>query len=300
MYQQRLIPSEKFDNSARSYGHIQALPVASSMGAEICGADLKNMTQEVFEEVQDALFRHKAIFFRNQKLSHAEHLAFSERFGEVTDDPYSSEEKDVHPHIVSIGKEANVVVGRAFGGGWHSDSPFLEKPPALTILRSVDVPPYGGDTLFADAALAYRALTPTMQKVLSSLRIHMSSKRQIQSLKSKGTLSREYATTGLEEKAFSGQCHPLVRTHPYTGEKSIYVAGGYSAGIEGMNEDESSIFIDFLMSHVIQHAMTCRIRWEPDMILMWDNRSCLHQAPNDYDGYRREMYRSMVAGEIPQ
>lgn len=297
MYQDRLIPSEAFDNRAREYRHIGAQPYASSMGAEIVGIDVNDMSEDVVAELKDALWRHKMVFLRRQKLNDAQHLAFTKRLGTPSHDAYA---KDGDPELVTpMIKEADHRLPMIFGGGWHSDSPFLPQPHAITILRSVEIPPYGGDTMFANAALAYRTLSPTMQELLTGLRIHHSASAAMARAQRLNSSTRGFASDEVRNKSVDGSVHPLVRTHPETGEKALYVTGGYSVAIEGMTENESDLLLNFLMEHIIQHHLTCRVKWEQDMLLMWDNRLCLHLAMNDYDGYRRAMHRSMVQGEVP-
>lgn len=305
----RLHPSGSFDNSALPCRFIEARPLAAAMGAEICGVDVPRMSEAQFEEVRQALFRHKMIFFRNQRLSHAEQEAFSLRFGPFAEDAYTSGvpgHRDVHPLI----KEADDRSKMVFGEGWHTDSPFLPEPPAITILRSVEVPPYGGDTIWANAALAYRTLSETYRRMIAPLRVHFSLRDVLgaaqASVELRDTPIGRLAATRSAEKLpddllrkISGSVHPMVRTHPVTGEKALYVDGAYAIGIEGMSEEEARPILDFLADHLVQHAFTCRLRWEADMLVAWDNRLCVHQAFNDYDGYRREMYRTTVAGERP-
>src|SRR5271169_871427 len=177
----RLHPTGQFDNHAAGYRHIQARPLAAAMGAEILGVRIATMSGEQFSEVRHALFRHKMIFLRSQgELSHADHETFSLRFGPFAEDAYTQGvpgHRNVHPLI----KEADDRSEMVFGSGWHTDSPFLPEPPAITILRSVQVPPLGGDTTFANAGLAYRTLSKTYQKIIAGLRTHFSLRDVLQS-----------------------------------------------------------------------------------------------------------------------
>lgn len=305
----RLHPSGKFDNSPLPCEFIEVRPLAAAMGAEISGVDVRGMTDAQFAEVRQALFRHKMIYFRNQTLTHAEHEAFSLRFGAFAVDAYTSGvpgHRDVHPLI----KEADDRSGMVFGEGWHTDSPFLPEPPAITILRSVEIPPYGGDTIWANAALAWRTLSETYRTMIAPLRVHFSMRDVLRAaqgaVETRDTpIGRLAATRGAEKlpddlvRKIEGSFHPMMRTHPVTGETSLYVDGAYAIGIEGMREEESRPILDYLAGHLVQHAFTCRLRWEPDMLVVWDNRLCVHQAFNDYHGFRREMYRTTVAGERP-
>jgi taurine dioxygenase len=302
-------PTGMFDNSARPTRHIEVLPLAAAMGAEIAGVDLSKLTDEQFAEIEQALFRHKMIYFRGQKLSHGDHEAFSLRFGPFAEDAYTSGvpgHRNVHPLI----KEADDKSKAVFGGGWHTDSPFLDQPPSITSLRSVQIPPYGGDTIWCNAALAYQALSPAYRRMIDPLRVHFSMQRVLkqahESVEVRDTpIGRLAATKTLSEmpediqRKVKGNLHPLVRTHPRTGEKALYVDEAYACGLEGMNDEESAPILEYLVEHVTQPAFTCRLRWEVDMMVLWDNRLVVHQAFNDYMGHRRELYRVTVAGETP-
>src|ERR1700685_4382235 len=165
----RLHPTGKFDNRAAAYRHIEARPLAAAMGAEICGVDATAMTDEQFQELRQALFRHKMIYLRQQKLTHGEQEAFSLRFGPFAEDAYTQGvpgHRNVHPLI----KQADDPSRMVFGEGWHTDSPFLPEPPAITTLRSIQVPPLGGDTMWANSALAYTMLSDTYREVIQGLR----------------------------------------------------------------------------------------------------------------------------------
>ena len=305
----RLHPTGKFDNHAASYRSIQATPLAAALGAEISAVDVAKLSDAQFTEIRHALFRHKMIFFRGQKLTHAEHEAFSGRFGAFAEDAYTQGvpgHRNVHPLI----KEADDPSKMVFGEGWHTDSPFLPSPPAITILRSIQVPPFGGDTTWANTALAYAMLSEVYRDMIQGLRVRFSLRDVLKSAQdavevSDSPIGRLAATRTLESlpedlrRKIAGNAHPLVRTHPVTGEKALYVDAAYAVGIEGMLPEESAPILRYLAEHITQPAFTCRLRWEPDMLVLWDNRLCVHQAYNDYQGYRRELYRTTVAGEKP-
>jgi alpha-ketoglutarate-dependent taurine dioxygenase len=305
-----LHPTGQFDNRAAAYRHIEARPLAAAMGAEIVGVRIAAMSGEQFAEVRDALFRHKMIYLRGQGgLSHADHEAFSLRFGPFAEDAYTqgvSGHRNVHPLI----KEAEDRSDMVFGSGWHTDSPFLPEPPAITILRSVQVPPFGGDTTFANAGLAYRTLSDTYQKIIAGLRTHFSLRDVLKSAHAAvevshspiGRLAATRDAPALSEdlqRKVRGSTHPMVRTHPVSGEKSLYLDPSYGIGIEGLSREESAPILQYLAQHLTQHAFCCRLRWETNMVVAWDNRLCVHQAYNDYQGHRREMYRTTVSGEKP-
>ena len=305
----RLHPSDKFDNTSKASNLIEVKPLAAAMGAEIAGVDIPTMSDEQFEEVRAALFRHKMIYFRNQKLAHADQEAFSLRFGPFAVDAYTSGvpgHRNVHPLI----KEADDRSEHIFGEGWHTDSPFLPEPPSITMLRSIQIPPYGGDTIWCNSALAYRTLSETYREMIAPLKVHFSIRDvmvsvQNNSMEREGPMANLASTRNADKlpddlvRKIEGSFHPMVRTHPVTGEKALYLDASYAVGIEGMRPEESRPILDFLAEHIVQHAFTCRLRWEPDMVAIWDNRLCVHQAFNDYQGFRREMYRTTVVGERP-
>lgn len=305
----RLHPTGKFDNHAAPARYIEVRPLAAAMGAEICGVDAARMTDEQFAEVRAALFRHKMIYFRNQKLTHADQEAFSLRFGPFAEDAYTQGvpgHRNVHPLI----KEADDKSKHVFGEGWHTDSPFLPQPPSVTILRSIQIPPFGGDTIWANSALAYDMLSDAYKRMIADLKVHFSMRDVLRSAQEGAELrdnpmGRLAATKGAGQlsddliRKVEGNFHPMVRTHAVSGEKALYLDSSYAIGIQGMTDEEAAPILGFLSEHLVQHAFTCRLRWEPDMLTAWDNRLCVHQAFNDYQGYRREMYRTTVVGETP-
>ncbi|WP_427967650.1 TauD/TfdA dioxygenase family protein [Altererythrobacter sp.] len=294
MREVRLSPSGAFDNAAREYRHITVAPISSSMGAELVGLRLAELTDEEFDELRHAFWRHKMLFARNQNLTHAEHEGFAARFGPFARDAYTQGVPGHRP-VQPIIKEADHRSKAMFGSGWHTDSPFLASPPSITILRAVEIPPYGGDTVWADTALAFRMLSPTMQDMLRPLKVRMSAAANMATQEKVSGKPLAFASDESREAALAGTAHPLVRKHPETGEEALYVDEVYAIGIDGMTEEESRPLLDFLTRHITQHAFTCRLRWEVGMVAMWDNRACLHLAANDFDGYRREMYRTTLA-----
>ncbi len=302
-------PTGKFDNTAKDYTYIKAVPLAAAMGAEILGVDITGLTDDQFAEIRHALFRHKMVYLRDQKIGHADQEAFSLRFGLFAEDAYT-EGVDGHANVQPVIKEADHRAPAIFGSGWHTDSPFLRTPPAISLLYGIEIPPFGGDTIFSNTVLAYETLSDTMKSLLAPLRVHMSMAEVVANTQRTVTpddtpLGRIAATrdhTRLPDdlqRKVDGAYHPLVRTHPLSGERSLYCDHTYACGIEGMEANEARAILDFLVSHMTQPAFTCRLRWAPGTLALWDNRICIHQAFNDYDGYRRVMYRTTVAGEAP-
>ena len=305
----RLHPTGKFDNHGRPAKHIQVLPLAAAMGAEIAGISIPELSDDAFAEFRQALFRHKMIFVRNQRLTHGDQERLSLRFGPFAEDAYTSGVPG-HPAVQPVIKEANDHSRMIFGSGWHTDSPFLPQPPSITMLRSIEVPPFGGDTIWANSALAYAALSDAYKTMIAGLKVRFSMRDVLRSAHDAaeqrdnpiGRLAAIDSGSVLPEpirRKVEGSAHPMVRTHPETGDHALYVDGTYAVGIEGMSDEESRPILDFLVDFVAQPEFTCRLRWEPDMVVLWDNRACIHQAFNDYDGYRREMYRTTVMGETP-
>lgn len=297
-------PPEYYDDAKNGYTAIKTVPLASAMGAEILDVDIPNITDEQFEQVKDALFRYKMIYFRGQtNMTIEDQEALTLKFGNFGTDAYTSGIEG-HPNVQRLIKEASTVIDWIFGDGWHTDSPFLARPPAVSLLQSLDIPPYGGDTWWSNSELAYDMLSDKMKEVIDDLKVHMSAAWVLQNVsKAKPELNDlsvgEIELTMDQQNMVKGNFHPLVRTHPVTGKKSLYCDCSYSMGIEGMTQEESKPIIDFLGWHATREDFNCRLRWEPNMLVIWDNRLCLHKAFNDYDGYRREMIRTIVDGEIP-
>jgi taurine dioxygenase len=304
-----LHPTGGFANHPAENRLIEVRPLAAAMGAEICGVSIADLSDEAFAEVEAALFRHKMIYFRDQQITHGEQEAFSRRFGPFAEDAYT-EGVAGHRHVQPLIVEAAQSVGMVFGAGWHTDSPFLPQPPAISMLYAVEVPPFGGDTIWANAVLAYETLSDTMKAMLAPLRVRMSMGRVVETAQAHqapdaSPLGRVAATRGLAQlpeeiaRKVEGRTHPLVRTHPVTGEKALYVDMTYTAGIEGLTAAEAEPLLKFLVEHLTQPAFTCRLRWAAGTYVAWDNRICVHQAFNDYQGFRRELYRTTIAGEVP-
>lgn len=298
-------PTGKFDNHAREYKHIKALPLAAAMGAQIQGVKLNDVSDEAFKEIEDALYHHKLIFFRDQEISFSDHENLVLKFGDFGTDAYTTG-VDGHPNIQPVIKEADTKTKMVFGSGWHADSLFLERPPSIAINYGKDMPPYGGDTMFSNTVLAYNSLSEGMKKLIAPLKVWMSGKNVARTMlaEKKGSV----AINGLgnieldvdTKQMIEGTYHPMVCTHPVSGEKSLFVDKTYACGIEGFTEAEAMPLLEYLGNFATQESFTCRLRWQSKTVIMWDNRICLHQAFNDYEGFRREMYRATVMGERPR
>lgn len=265
--------------------------VAGALGAEIGGVDLSQpLAEETIAAIRKALVEHQVIFFRNQTLTPEQQLAFGRRFGPLNIHPYVKGMAD-HPEVMEIIKEPSDRI--SFGGGWHSDMSFLEAPSIGSILYAVETPDYGGDTLFASQAAAFDALSPGLQATLEGLSaVH--------------SAGREYAPTGASaqkrgsmqiaeaEGAVGEYVHPIVKVHPETGRKALYVNPAFTMRIEGWSRRESKALLDYLFEHSRFEAFTCRFSWKPGSVAFWDNRSVWHFALNDYPGQRRHMRPSLA------
>lgn len=298
MWQVRVSPCGDFDNHPFKSSHFECEPLAAAMGAKVKGVRLPELSDEGVESLKAALWKHKMVYLEDQHLTHAEHEEFSSRLGPFAVDAYT-QGVEGHPDVHPIIKEADEVTPSLFGGGWHTDSPFLEEPPSITFLRQIEGPPYGGDTTWANCALAFKHLSKTYQDMLRPLRVHMSAKNNFATQAFLRGEAIDFGTPEKREQGLKGSYHPFVRKHPHTDEHSLYICDTYATGIEGMTTHEAKPIIDYLVQHTTQHAFTCRLKWKPGMVCMWDNAATMHLGPNDYDGFRREMYRTTIAGGVP-
>ncbi|HYM29890.1 MAG TPA: TauD/TfdA family dioxygenase [Candidatus Cybelea sp.] len=286
---------------AARYESIQVKPLAGALGAEVLGVDLSSdLGNQTFAEIHRAFLEHQVIFFRDQTLTPEQHKAFSARFGtlEVTRFVKAIEG---HPEIIPVVKEPEDVGKFNFGGTWHSDMTFLPAPPLGSLLYALDVPAYGGDTLWANMYRAYETLSPGMRKMLDGLTAIHSATR---AYGPRGAFARAGNQTRSmqidpSEAAEEEQEHPVVRTHPETGRKCLFVNPVYTIRFKDMTERESKPLLDFLNEHAVQPHNTCRFRWGRGSLAFWDNRCTQHLALNDYDGQRRSMHRTTVMGSRP-
>jgi taurine dioxygenase len=275
-------------------------PLAGAIGAEIYGVDLRDRDDSpMWIELRRAFLEYKVVAIRGQDMSAADLMRVGAKFGEPCYYPFAKG-MDGFPYVTEVIKEKHE--RKNFGEGWHTDTMYLEKPPRATMLYAVETPPRGGDTLFANTGAAYEALSGGMKTMLAPLRIVASGG---QKHRKGGPRAERFAHIGGmslqnvdRSDAFEAR-HPLVRTHPETGEKSIYVSRLHTLCLEGFTEEESLPLIDFLERHCTQPELTCRVRWEPGQLTIWDNRATLHNAINDYHGYRRQMRRLTVGPEVP-
>ena len=267
---------------------------AGALGAEISGADLrKSLDAQTVAEIEDALFEHLVIFFRDQDITPAQQLAFARYFGEIL--PYPLVQGlDDYPDIVPVLKLPHET--KNFGGLWHADTTYLEEPPMGAILLARELPPYGGDTIWANQYLAYETLSDGMKAMLEELIAVFSAE------KAGATATREdrRADAARDDSGLATEAeHPVVRTHPITGKKILFVNYGHTVRFKGMTERESKPLLDYLFRHQTKPEFTCQLRWRPGTIAFWDNRATQHNPINDYHGYKRLMHRITLAGEKP-
>jgi taurine dioxygenase len=269
--------------------------IAGALGAEIRGVDLSEpLSRAAVDAIRRAFLEHLVVFFREQNLSPAQFLAFARTMGEPIEYPFVKGLPE-HPEIIQVTKLEHERTN--FGGIWHTDTAYLEVPPMGSMLLAREVPPAGGDTLFANQYLAYETLSPGMRRMLDGLTgVHSSAKADV-------TRTREdrMRTDAREDarKEYVAE-HPVIRTHPETGRKSLYVNIAHTVRFKDMTEEESAPLLGYLFQHQVRPELTCRFRWEVGSLAFWDNRCTLHNPVNDYHGFRRVMHRITLAGDRPR
>ncbi|MGE4049169.1 MAG: TauD/TfdA dioxygenase family protein [Acetobacteraceae bacterium] len=281
-----------------TYRYIETTPISGALGAEVSGVDLsQDLPEDVLAEIRVALLDHLVIFFRDHSLTPQRQLAFARNWGEIHLHPFMAGMPDC-PEVLEIRKTP--ADKRNFGGSWHTDQMFSPKPAMGTILYAKQVPSVGGDTMFSNQYLAYDALSDGMKQMLSRMRgVCVGDKKR-------GGVSRmDYNAATIAMKTVeppkdvqTTSMHPLVRTHPETGRKSLYI-GNHVQYLEGMTEEESRPLIDYLRAHSVRPEFTCRFHWRNGSLAFWDNRCTQHFAVNDYPAETRLMHRVTVCGDMP-
>lgn len=270
------------------------VPLAPAIGAEIQGLDLSEpIAEKVLGELRDTWLERKVLVFRDQTLTPDEHVAFAGLFAEVDKYPFLRGIEG-HPLVAPILKLPEETVN--FGGMWHSDTTYLETPAAGAILYALEVPPLGGDTLFANMALAWQALPDALRAQVEGLRVVCSSARA-DITKTREDRLRDMAQEGSPEEFVN--VHPLARTHPETGETILYVNEAHAVSFEGWSEEASEPLLQQIYKHQRKPEFQCRIGWAVGSVVMWDNRSTHHYPINDYHGYRRLLHRVSLKGDRP-
>ena len=270
--------------------------IAGSCGAEIDGVSIADeLDDATIAEIRQALNEHCVIFFRGQDFDAAQHKAFARRFGEIF----------VHPNYRGMQDDDEIVMVRRepgdqhiVGEEWHTDTTMVAAPPMAAILYAIEVPPYGGDTCFANQYVAYETLSPGMQRLVEGLRaVH--SDRLVAGPQAGRNAYRSTKVREGSDWRETVSTHPAVRTHPETGRKLLFVNHAYTVGFDGMTEAESRPLLDYLLEHGHRPEFTCRFPWEKGSVAFWDNRSVKHLAVHDAGPHRRLMRRVQICGDRP-
>jgi len=274
---------------------LEVTRISGALGAELRGIDLAEaLPPDATAQIRAAWLEHLVIFFRDQQLAPERLMALASLFCRPVEYPFVNG-LDGFPCITPVIKLEHETFN--FGGVWHSDTTYLERPPMATLLLAREVPPYGGDTLFANQYLAYETLSDGLKRVLEGLiGVGTSAKADV-------TRTREDRVRSAGRADAAGEYvarHPVVRTHPETGRKALYVNRAHTVRFEGWTEAESAPLLEFLFHHQVRPEFTCRFAWRPGSLALWDNRCTLHNPVNDYHGYRRVMHRVTLAGDTPR
>ncbi|TWT08622.1 TauD/TfdA family dioxygenase [Reyranella sp. CPCC 100927] len=268
-------------------------PTSGALGAEILGIDLSQpLSPAETEELRQALYEHGVIFFRDQVLTPEQHIAFAGSFAPINVNRFFKAVAD-YPQIAEVRKEPAQTTN--IGGGWHTDHSYDQVPALGSVLLAREVPPRGGDTMFASMSLAYDALSDGLKRTLEGLRAVHSSRHVFgaKSLYTKGVGDR----IGNPEQATQDAVHPVVIRHPGSGRKTLYVNPGFTIHFEGWTAAESKPLLDYLYAHAMRPEFHTRFSWREGSIAFWDNRATWHFAINDYHGERRLMHRITLEGE---
>ena len=268
-------------------------PVSTFVGAEILDVDLAgSLPKPTVDAIRRALFQHGVVFFRDQKLTPEQHVAFAQRFGEININRFFKA-VDGHPMIAEVRKEPEQKGN--IGGGWHTDHSYDQAPAMGSILYAREVPETGGDTLFASMYAAYDALSDGLKQTLETLRAVHSSRHVfgVESYEGRGDLKGRYLNP---EAAQQDAVHPVVVRHPGSGRKALYVNAAFTVRIDGWTDEESQPFLRYLYQHAARPEFSYRFQWREGSIAFWDNRCTWHYALNDYHGQRRLMHRITVEG----
>ncbi len=272
---------------------IEVQPIAGALGAEIGGVDVAaDLDDATIGEIRQALLDHGVIFFRGQTLDVARHKAFTRRFGEIF----------IHPNYKGVGADPEIVDIRRepgdkkiVGEDWHADTTMAAEPPMGAILYAIEVPPYGGDTLFANQYLAYESLSDGLKRTLEGMKaIHTD--RMVAGPQAGMNALRSTKVREDSDWRETISVHPVVRTHPETGRKLLFVNRSYTVGFEGWTEAESKPLLEYLLEHGHRPEFTCRFRWTNGSIAFWDNRATKHLAVHDAGPFRRIMRRTQIVG----
>ncbi len=288
--------------SALTTSRMRVAPLTCAIGAELTGVNLGDASRDagLFAEIKALLLQHKVLFLRDQDITRAEHVAFARRFGELEDHPVAGSDPD-HPGLVRIYKSPDQPNDR-YENSWHTDATWREKPPMGCVLRCVECPPVGGDTMWANMALAYAQLPAHIQT-------------QIATLRARHSIEATFGAAMPTEKRLALRAqypdaeHPVVRTHPETGEKTLFVNGFtthftnfHTAANVRVGQDYqpgAADLLRYLVSQVLIPEYQVRWRWQPNSVAIWDNRATQHYAVMDYPPCHRKMERAGIMGDAP-
>jgi len=274
---------------------IEVRKIAGALGAEIGNVDLSRpLSAASVASIRAAWLEHLVIFFRDQVLTPAQFLGFARALGEPMEYPLLKGLPEF-PEITEVKKLEHERAN--FGGIWHSDTTYLERPPMGSMLYAREVPPFGGDTLFANQYLAFETLSEGMRRMLEGMTA-LSSSAKADATKTREDRMKTQARDDLPDEYLAE--HPVVRTHPETGRKALYVNVAHTVRFKDMREEESAALLGFLFQHQVRPELTCRFAWRVGSLAFWDNRCTQHNPVNDYHGYRRLMHRITLAGDVPR
>lgn len=273
---------------------LEVRPLSRAVGAEILGINLLNPVSDAqIAEIRKIWLQHSVVFFREQPLEPGAFQAFAQRFGEIIEYPFVKGLPDF-PLIVPVLKLPHEK--HNFGGVWHTDTTYLQEPPMATMLIARELPPVGGDTLFASNYAAFEGLSPALQDTLRTLKGVNSSAKAAVTHSREDRLADSATDKGRSELNSE---HPVVRTHPETGREALYVNPGHTVRFAGWTEEESAPLLHYLFEQQVKPEYTCRFVWRPGSIAFWDNRCALHNPINDYHGYKRLLHRITLKGDKP-
>ncbi len=277
---------------------IEIVPLSGALGAEISGVQIGGiLSNEAFDAIYQAFHDYGAVFFRDQDLTHQAQIDFARRFGELEQHPIVDGMED-HPEIIKVLKPAGDAA--SFGTGWHSDNSFLDRPSQGSVLYGVVVPPHGGDTLFANQYLAFEALSDGLKRMLEDFAAVHSAGPAFTSDTAMEKYEGDTAITYTWTDAVHDEVeHPVVRTHPDTGRKALYVNPMFTQRFSGWTVGESRPLLDYLYAHATKPEFCCRFLWQERSVALWDNRCVQHYAVDDYRDFERVMYRVTIRGERP-
>ncbi|MCX7375496.1 MAG: TauD/TfdA family dioxygenase [Alphaproteobacteria bacterium] len=271
---------------------MMVMPVSGAVGAEVRGIDISRPLPAVtVATLRAALGEHGVLFFRDQALTEAQHIAFAEQFAKININRFFRAVEG-WPQIAEVRKEPEQT--KNIGGGWHTDHSYDQIPALGSLLYAREVPPSGGDTIFASMFAAYDALSDGLKRTLEGLRAVHSSRHVFGTQAKRGDDLKD--RLGNAEAATQDAVHPMVITHPISGKKALYVNRGFTTHIEGWTVEESKPLLEYLYQHGARPEFSCRFNWAPGSMAFWDNRATWHLAVNDYQGHRRLMHRITLEG----